>query len=1074
MPKTITEEMIEKAAIELLIAEYAPLYTRLDCFTPAPETLPDVTGRSDKKQVVLPVVLFEKLCELNPDIPTEVIQQITNELCQNAYGDPLEDNYHRYQKIRNGIQDVKYKKDGRETRGVVRLIDFATPKNNSFIVASQMWISGKVHWRRPDLIIFVNGLPLVFIELKNSDVNVKNAYDVNLTNYRDDIPWLFNYNQMCVLSNGMETRLGSFSADYEHFFGWLKIADEKENPDRQAIEEDCISLEYFLRGLCKPETLLDYIESFILFDKRDSGVNKKIIAKNHQFLGVNNAFHAFENRAELQGKLGVFWHTQGSGKSYSMVMLARKIKRKCTGNFTFLIVTDRDDLDGQIYKTFLRSGFISAGEKVQPASALELREELTSNKSILFTLIHKFRYDKGKQYPLLHDGKDREVVVFVDEAHRTQYKDLAENMRKGLPYAHYIAFTGTPLLGSKRLTHAWFGDYVSEYNFADSVKDNATVPLYYVKYVPEVILGNDFLNSDFAEILESENLTETEQNRLENLYSKELEVIKRDDVLDVVAQHIAYHFPRRGFRGKGMVIAVDKFTAVKLYDKVSLYWLEGIKRLNSVITKTDDDKEKANLKNIVDYMRKVEMAVVISEEAGEEEKFKKQGLSVIEHRERMNKTDDNGADIEDNFKDPDHPLALVFVCAMWLTGFDAESVSTLYLDKPMKGHTLMQAIARANRVFPGKENGLIVDFLDVFKYLNRALADYASDDDGVTPVKNVKFLYEQLHHAIALTSEFCRKQSLDLDHLMSENDVLKQLSLFEDYANVIVGNDEICNEYKVLSNTVDSLYESLRPDIFKMDFDSCLKEAILFLRGIVDGAIRPEKLEKARRRISELLDQSVIVDAEAYMVNDETIYRINERKKEIDISKIDVDELREIFKHTRNKNLEIDNLRKHLAKKLAQMLRKNVTRTDFADRFQHIIDAYNAGGSQNEDFYEKILKFMEELRTEEERHIKEELSEEELEIFDLLRKDKLTQDEEKRVKLAAKELYSTLMAKKSELFIVGWHNDQQPKERVHSVIVDSLHDTLPDSYERDIFVAKSNLVYQHIVEQARKGYAWVA
>jgi type I restriction enzyme R subunit len=513
MPKTITEDLIEKAAIELLVSEFSPHYTWINCYTENRETLPDRTGRNDKHQAVLPEVFVEKLIELNPNIPEETIILAADGLCRNTRGDPLEENYRRYQKIRNGAE-VKFKKDGRETRDIMRLIDFDTPENNSFIIASQMWIRGEQQWRRPDLIIFVNGLPVVFIELKNSVYNVKNAYDKNLTDYRRDIPSLFNYNQICALSNGMETRLGSFSAGYEHFFEWLKISDEKENPDRKAIKDDCVSLEYFLRGLCKPDVLLDYIENFILFYHNKGGSpESKIIAKNHQFFGVNNAYNAFVNREALQGRLGVFWHTQGSGKSFSMVMLAGKIKRKCSGNFTFLIVTDRDDLDTQIYKTFLRTGFMSAEEKVQPASGVDLREELTLNKSILFTLIHKFRYDKGKDYPLLSDGRGGEVVVFVDEAHRTQYRELAENMRKGLPRAYYFAFTGTPLLGSKRLTHSWFGDYVSEYNFAESVKDNATVPLYYVKRVPEVVLGNEFLNDDFTEILEDENLTDAEQAR---------------------------------------------------------------------------------------------------------------------------------------------------------------------------------------------------------------------------------------------------------------------------------------------------------------------------------------------------------------------------------------------------------------------------------------------------------------------------------------------------------------------------------------------------------------------------------
>lgn len=456
MPKIITEDMIEQAAIKALQERHD--YNVLNCMTEEPDTLPDGTGRKDKKQVVLPDVMFESLCRINPDIPEQTVRTVVDELCRTPVsGDLMLTNYQNYQKIRNGIT-VEYNENGKKTSNILHLLSYNDVLSNTFTVASQMWIKGETHWRRPDLIIFINGFPLVFIELKNSNIPVKNAYDINLKNYLKDIPYLFNYNQICVLSNGMETRLGSFAAGYEFFFEWLKVENEKENPDRKAIRENCTSLEYFIAGLCEPKNLLDYIENFILYDRRRT----KIIAKNHQFFGVNNAYNAFLRREELKGKLGVFWHTQGSGKSYSMVMLARKIKHKCTGNFTFLIVTDREDLDTQIYKNFLRTEFITDKDKVQPANSKQLREELKTNKSILFTLIHKFRYDKGKKYPVLSERDD--IIVIVDEAHRTQYKDLAENMRTGLPNAQFLAFTGTPLLGAKRLTNAWFGDYVSEYN----------------------------------------------------------------------------------------------------------------------------------------------------------------------------------------------------------------------------------------------------------------------------------------------------------------------------------------------------------------------------------------------------------------------------------------------------------------------------------------------------------------------------------------------------------------------------------------------------------------------------------
>lgn len=1059
MPNIITEDMIEQSVIKILKDNYN--YNVLNCYTAKKEDINDNTGRDNKRQVVLKNILKNSLCKINPQIPENIIEVTVQELCRNHQStDIMKINYENYQKIRYGI-NVEYEKDDKTIENRLMLIDFNNIENNDFTVVSQMWIDGGIYWRRPDLLIFVNGLPLVFIELKNSNIILKNAYDKNLKDYLRDIPNLFNFNQICVLSNGLETRLGSFDAKYEYFFEWLKVESEKENPDRNNIKEKAISLEYFLYGLCRPEILLDYIENFILYENK----YKKIIAKNHQFLGVNNAYNAFINREQLNGKLGVFWHTQGSGKSYSMVMFARKIKHKLTGNYTFLIVTDREDLNRQIYKNFLRTEFITDNEHVKPANSVELRETLRTNQAIIFTLIHKFRYEQGMEYPILSERND--IIVIVDEAHRTQYKNLAENMRKGLPNAQYIAFTGTPLLGSKRLTNAWFGDYVSEYNFAESVKDNATVPLYYINSVPEVELKNDYFDNDFTEIIEEENLTDAEQRRLENKYSKVLEIIKRDDRLDTVAKHIASHFPYRGFLGKGMVISVDKFTAVKMYEKVKKYLNEEIKEINSKISKTKDENERNALKEIRDYINKIEMAVVVSEDADEIERFNNENLSIEPHRQRINYIDENGKDIEDNFKDPEHPLQLVFVCAMWLTGFDAPSVSTLYLDKPMKGHTLMQTIARANRVFPDKECGIIVDYINVFRYLEKALIDYAADSSDEMPVKDIATLFEQLKEAIEMTKLFCLNQGIDLEKVTQNEDTFNNLYLFEEFANIILSNDEIKNQYKVHANTIALLYESLMPDIFKMDFNPVYKDAILYLQGIVYGKIRPERLEAAQQKINALLDQSILT------ADNIKGYSINKQSKELDLSKIDVDELREKFKEIKYKNIAISDLREYIEEKLRKMLERNITRRSFAERFRLIIEEYNAGGSQNNDFYEKIINFIEELQVEEERHIKEELSEAELEIFDLLKKDGLTKEENKKVKLAAKSLYETLTKEKDELFVIDWYNDQQPKEKVKNSIVTVLNNSLPKCYDK-IFNDKANTIFTHILEKSKEGYTWVA
>ena len=1074
MPNYISEDDIEKSCINILTSKND--YKAIDCYTKDKENLNDNSGRISKKEIILPIILQDSLERLNPTIPKETVCKITEELRQTRCSLDLSlENYNNYQIIKNGIT-VEYEKDGKTKKELAKIIDFKNTENNDFTVASQFWIEGIKYWRRPDLIIFINGLPLVFIELKNANIAVKNAYDDNLTNYKNDIPQLFLYNQISILSNGLETRIGSFSAGYEHFFEWLKIENEKENPNRKKIKEDAISLEYTANGLLKKERLLDYIENFILFETNKKSYFTKIIAKNHQFLGVNNAYYAFLNREKLAGKLGIFWHTQGSGKSYSMIMLAKKIKHLVNGNFTFLIVTDRKDLDIQIWKNFLKTEFMSNDENVQPANGATLRKELQGNKTVLFTLIHKFGYEKGNEYPVLSTRDD--IIIFVDEAHRTQYKDLAENMRKGLPNAQYFAFTGTPLLGSKRLTHQWFGDYVSEYNFAESVKDGATVPLYYVNAMKEVQLVNPQLDDEITTILENEELTPEESDRLLNYYAKQMEVIKRDDRLETIAKHIAHHFPRRGFKGKAMIVSVDKFTAVKMYDKVNYYWKEELKAINIKLSEYNQvplsEVEKKELIQIRDYMKSVKMAVVISEEIGEEEKFANEGLQIKPHRQRMQQTDENGFDIEDNFKNPEHPLQLVFVCSMWLTGFDAPSVSTLYLDKPMQGHTLMQAIARANRVFPNKKCGTIVGYMDVFQSLKKALLDYASDDTDNTPVKEIDVLFSKLLEIIETTKKFCATNGVDLTVIAEKDETFASLNEFEDAANILVSNDEVKNEFRVCANTVSNLYEALKPEIFNMNFDATYKEIILYLKDVIDGKIRPEKIEKAKQKMSELLDESVIAEKNNLtQQNTQEQIELLQTADPIDLSKIDIEELSKQIKKSKHKNLKIQDLRTYIDKKLALMIKTNITRKSFAERFKAIIDEYNAGGSQNDDFFKKLVAFMKELQEEESRHIQEDLSEAELEIFDLLQKEKLTKDELQKVKLAAKTLYQTLQEKRAELFIVGWEKDMQPKERIRTEIRAVLDNLLPDSYNREIFATKTDEVFNHIVDQAQMGL-WVA
>lgn len=1073
MRNFISEDDIEQAILsELKEDPYNYDIIICDADPSKRDDLDDGTCRASKKECVLPVVLEQSLRKINPNIGLEHIDRIVKTLRQDYTGtDIVATNYKLYQQIRNNIK-ITVCKNGKEDFDFVKLVDYEHPENNTFTAVSQMWIQGKVYYRRPDILIFINGLPMVFIELKNSIVKVEEAYNKNLKDYLKDIPNLFAFNQICVLSNGLETRLGAFNATYDYFFEWLKVHSEKEKLDRKSIESaenvGESSVRYFVEGLLNKERLIDYIENFILFENQ----SVKIIAKNHQYLGVNNLMESVRNRKALNGKLGVFWHTQGSGKSYSMVMFARKVKRKIIGNFTFLIITDRDDLDTQIHKNFVRTEVIGIKEECQPKNGAQLREFLTTNKAFIFTLIHKFRYDKGKKYPVLSTRDD--IIVLVDEAHRTQYKDLAENMRTALPNANYIAFTGTPLLGSKRLTNQWFGDYVSEYNFAQSVEDGSTVPLFYSRRVPEVGLQNDFLDDDVVDIIEDENLNEDEARLLENSSSRILEVIKRDDRLDKIAQDIAHHFPRRGFLGKGMVVSVDKFTAVKMYDKVQHYWniekQQITKERNSAKTKEERDE----LTKILNYMNSVEMAVIVSEEADENDKFSKQGLDISKHRQKMNEITPEGYDIEDRFKDPNDKLQLVFVCAMWLTGFDVKSMSTLYLDKPMKGHTLMQAIARANRVYPGKSCGIIVDYVNVFKYMQKALTEYATGDDGSEfPAKDIDKLINYIDGTIDEADAFLLSLGIDIGAIIKSSSTFDRLDDLRASYNTIISNDDNKEKFKVILNTLVNLYDASKPEIFEKNWTNAKFSPLVYLHGLFHNTIDDEKIARARLRMSQVLDGSVATSESFGKKEDDPQYVIHGTKV-IDLSKLDVEELRKEIKTAQYKAVEIDDLKAYIEQILQQMLNKNCTRTKFSQRYRNIIDRYNAGGSENEDYYEQLIELIDELKKESQRADTEGLTEEELEIYDLLiAGKKLTQSEEQKVKLSAKNLYKKLHDNCVDFFVVDWYKDEQPKAKIQYVVEVSLNEDLPSVYDKDSFKSKIALLMNHFVDMAVQGYGWI-
>jgi type I restriction enzyme R subunit len=507
-----------------------------------------------------------------------------------------------YRLLKDGVLvSVPDTKRGGLNKVRLRVIDWDRPSENDWLAVNQIKIEGDLYNGIPDLVGFVNGLPLVVMEFKKPGVSAREAFTGNLSHYKAAIPQLFWSNAFLIASNGTASRIGSLSADWERFFEWKRIASEDE-PRR-------VSLEVLLRGTCQPQRLLDYVENFTLFTDSKGGL-VKIIAQNHQVIGVNNAIAAtLEARRRGHGRAGVFWQTQGSGKSYSMGFYSQKIQRKVPGDWTFVIVTDRTDLDEQIADTFKAAGIVSQaeGDQCHASSGAQLAALLRGNHRYVFTLIQKFRVPE-----LLCDRSD--VVVITDEAHRSQYDTLALNMRTALPKALFTAFTGTPLIDGEERTREVFGDYVSIYDFQQAVEDGATVPLFYENRTPELQLVNPDLNDDIYAVIEAADLDGEEEQKLERELGRQYHIITRDDRLETIARDIVRHFLGRGFMGKAIAISIDKATTLRMYDKVQKVWQEETDRVRALVEQLPPDptEEGEELRKRLHILTTTDMAVIVS------------------------------------------------------------------------------------------------------------------------------------------------------------------------------------------------------------------------------------------------------------------------------------------------------------------------------------------------------------------------------------------------------------------------------------------------------------------------------
>ena len=1041
-PQGFTElELVERPALALL-AELG--WTVVDAYT---ETLgPEGTlGRDSLHEVVLVHRLRVALEALNPTVPQLVREEALQAVVKDrSVMDRTRANREVHRLLRDGYRAEWQDARGEPDWAIVRYLDFHEPAANDWLAASQVWVAGELHRRRADTVLFVNGLPLVLAEFKEPSLPVKAAFDGNLSDNLDTIPQLFWPNAFVLLSNGAEAKIGATYADWGHFGDW-KVIDADGT-------RGVVALETAIRGTCAPERLLDMVENFVAYLERPGGLVKSV-ARNHQVLGVNASIDNLHRiREEGDTRLGVFWHTQGSGKSLSMLWFTQKVLRRLPGSWTFVMVTDRTELDEQLHGEFADAGVISKEASVHADTSAHLRELLQADHRYVFTLIQKFRLDKQAgeaEMPVLSDRGD--VIVITDEAHRSQYDTLALNMRRALPNAAFMGFTGTPLLAGEELTRREFGDYVSVYNFRDAIEDGATVPLYYENRIPELQLVNESFADELAELLEEAELDDDAEGRLVRRFAREYALITRPKRLQKVARDLVRHFVGRGFAGKAMYVGIDKAAAVRTYDLVQEAWAEHLVELRAQHDALPE-LERPWLASRIELMETTDMAVVISQGQNEIKELADKGLDIKPHRARM-----NAQALDEDFKDATHPLRLVFVCAMWMTGFDAPSVSTIYLDRPMRNHTLMQTIARANRVFPDKDNGLIVDYIGVFRDLEQALAVYGAANVEVDPpIQDKAELLAALGEAVTAVAELCERYDVALDELRTASG-FAFIALRDAAVEALLVDEEVRSEFLAAASHTRKLFKAVLPDPAASTYQATVAVIRVLAERIIDVSRPPQAdIGAVTDAVDALLDRSV--GAEEYVIR--AAAEGIEPDPLIDLSRIDFDSLATRF--AGRKRAETDRLAALLKRRAVAAARRNPTRFELVERIEELIAEYNAGSLNIDEYLRRLITLSNDLSDEERRAVTEDMTEEELAIFDLLTQPEPVLDDEERttVKASARRLLEHLHDK----LVLDWRRKAATTAEVRTTILDVLDADLPaDPYPPDVFDAKVQAIFDHIV-----------
>lgn len=994
-------------------------------------------GRKSHKDILLVRYFREALIRLNPWLTAELVEDALKVFEQHLSTTSLmQINEEKYGYILDGIPVKVKKPNGQTEEKRAAVIDFINLDNNEFLAIKELKIKGDLYRKRTDIVGFVNGIPLLFIELKKNTVDVQDAYTNNYTDYLDTIPHLFYYNAFLMLSNGTEAKVGTLGSKYDFFHDWKRLNEQ---------ESGSVALETMLRGICDKANFLDLLENFILYD-HSGGTTVKILARNHQYLGVNEAVNAYEARKLNNGKLGVFWHTQGSGKSYSMVFLSRKIRRKFSGSPTIVVLTDREELNTQISDTFENCGLLgkTKASKFIATSGNDLINKLKGNPSFIFTLIQKFNQKTNE--PIM---PDHDIIIMSDEAHRSQYGIFADNMMELIPTAARIGFTGTPLLSDDNITERTFGGYISIYDFKRAVEDKATVPLYYENRGEKILdIRNPDITDKILDAIEAADLDAEQTDKLEHEFAKEIHLLTAEPRLRAVAKDFVSHYSDLWTSGKAMFVCLNKVTCVRMYNYVQEYWKEEIKVLKAR-QKTASQQEAQELERKIKWMTETEMAVVISQEQNEIQTFKKWKLDIQTHREKMEKRE-----LDKEFKDRENPLRVVFVCAMWLTGFDVPCLSCLYLDKPLKAHTLMQTIARANRVAEGKSNGLIIDYIGIVKALRKALADYTANVSGrnTDPTIDKTELIKRVLEVIAAADDFLRSKGFLLSDLVTAKDFAK-LALLQDAANAVSDSRESKKQYMTYGNELKRIMKYLdRKDI--SDSDKKRKDAVI---AIFD------ELKKKKKHIDTV---DLMVQINGILSDYILIERVSGSQsmaKRFDISKIDFDLLRREFAKAKRKNLMLTELEELIQTRLDEMLKVNPRRVDYYERYQKIIEEYNKEQDwvNIEKVFMELMDLASSMDQEEQRYVREGFtSDEELSLYDMLFNENLSKEDIRKIKKVAVELLHKIKSKIAELD--HWTEKQETKAQVDTLIGDILWAGLPDSYPDQVIFTYRQKIYEYV------------